>query len=164
MRALAACALVALGVALGVALNPEGGGAQQAVRDPAGLRGPIRVEATFNAIRIGDLGDPGISVGDVRTEVLLIWERPRGDFPIGTAYIVCVFLGRDGLLGNGAWDCSFNLHMPLGKIRAAGIRRRTTSYHFPVLGGTRYYDGVTGTLSVGRSFPGRLLVVVERKR
>lgn len=121
----------------------------------------IAVDLTLETVRLADVGPFGLSVGDARSEVFLVWV-PGGDVPIGTAYVLCFYYGEGGILGAGAWDCNFNLHMPLGKIRAAGVRRRFDYYFIPVVGGTRRYaDAHGGTLSLGRSFPGRFRLVVE---
>lgn len=130
-----------IGVAVGLLVLVLLAGAQ-AVRPPG-----IYVEASIHAIRLSEHGD--------RTELLLVWE-PGNSVPIGHAFVVCRLAGVGGAFGRGFSYCGAELHMPLGKIQAAGIRRSPRRYFLTVTGGTGVYtDRARGTFSFLPLLPGR---------
>lgn len=143
--------IAAVGLVLAAVVLSIGSGSLAASR--------VSVEATVEETRVGDFGDPGPTVGDVRSEFLLVWSGR--DRPIGHGFVFCQWIGEGGLLGGGVQTCSLDLHMPLGKILAAGVRHSARLYSFPLTGGSGLYSGASGSVTVGRILPGRLSIIVR---
>lgn len=109
----------------------------------------VPIESTVRDVRVGDVGPPGPSVGDTRSEILFLWNRDIAAVPIGTAYLLCTTLGEGGVYGRraAAW-CSGSYNLPRGKLYVAGVRRATRFYGLSVVAGTRLYRGATGHVTV----------------
>jgi len=109
----------------------------------------VDIESTVQDVRISDVGPPGASVGDTRSEVLYLWNRAIRPTPIGNAYLLCTTLGRHGIYGRRpASMCDGIYNMPRGKLLVRGVRRSNRFYSFAITGGTGIYRGATGSLNV----------------
>lgn len=92
---------------------------------------------------------------DLRTDVLLLWNRDERNTPIGHAVKSCVKVGTGGILGHGGiLSCSLTLSLPLGKVTAAGVIHHFYNYTLVLTGGTGIYEGASGPLFVRRDAEG----------
>ncbi|MDQ3671681.1 MAG: hypothetical protein M3364_04480, partial [Actinomycetota bacterium] len=121
--ALTICALAAV-----LALLPLAAAGSSAVS------GKIRVTATTYDVRVSDGGPAGRSAGDLRIDLLLLWNNRVSDVPIGHAFVSCGFLGRGGLLGSGVSACQGTFVLPRGSLVTQGIRHSSRRYTFAVTG------------------------------
>jgi hypothetical protein len=114
--------------------------------------GIIRIFAvTKNTVSV-DVGNPGPSAGDQRISGLILYDRHNR--VIGNGYRQCT--SYDRVLGQDVSFCKVIYSLPRGKILTEGTRSRRDYYVLPVLGGTRLYSNVQGTLIASTiSFPPR---------
>lgn len=114
--------------------------------------GIIRIFALTKATRVVDVGEPGPSAGDQRISGLILFDR-SGDV-IGNGYRQCTSYGR--VLGADVAFCKTIFTLPMGKILCEGTRSRRDYYVLAVLGGTRLYSNVQGTMIASTvTFPPR---------
>lgn len=114
--------------------------------------GIIRIFAVTKAVRNVDVGKPGPSAGDQRIAGLVLYDRHNQI--IGNAYRQCT--SYDRVLGQDISFCKMIFTLPRGKILCEGTRSRRDYYLLPILGGTRLYSNVQGTLIASTvSFPPR---------
>ena len=79
----------------------------------------------------------------------LLYNKGLTPRAIGHGEIVCTFTGRRSRVCNGTY------FLPRGKIVVAGALVYRQFYEFAVLGGTRLYNNVQGSLTVTRTRPRR---------
>lgn len=63
---------------------------------------------------------------------------------IGYSTLRCEFIGRGGVLGTGASDCSAIYSLAKGKLTARGIVKSRSYYALAVTGGTGIYSAMSG--------------------
>jgi hypothetical protein len=96
---------------------------------------------------------------DVRSDVLLLWNRNIRSRPLGHAIVSCYSLGFGGILGAGLEHCTATYVLPLGKITAQGIVHSRNRYTLVLTGGTGRYVGAEGHLFTKRIGPGLKRIV-----
>src|SRR5262249_50825127 len=104
--------------------------------------GLIRIFAVTRGVRVVDVGKPGPSAGDQRIVGMTLLDRHNR--VIGNGYRVCSSLGRP--LGDDVALCQAVYSLPLGKLVVLGTRSRRDYYVLPVVGGTRLYQSVQGSM------------------
>lgn len=109
-------------------------------QDPA-TPAPVHLAVTTAAVRDGF---------EMRTDILLLWNRNIRTTPIGHAIKSCIKVGSGGILGGGIMSCSMTLHLPRGKVAASGVVHSLNRYTMVLTGGTGLYEGVHGPLFVRR--------------
>jgi hypothetical protein len=91
-----------------------------------------------------DLGEPGISPGDV--EVVRVRLLQRTGKTLGRGELVCHFADS-----SRARDCRGTYVLPRGNIVVGGSLLYRRFYDLAVVGGTGLYDNARGTLTVTRT-------------
>jgi hypothetical protein len=91
----------------------------------------------------------GTNPGDVEVTRMRLYNTRVTHKPIGHGELVCVFVEARTLR-----NCSATFTLPKGKIVVGGSIVRRDTYELAVLGGTRLYANVQGTLTV-TSLPGK---------
>jgi hypothetical protein len=71
-----------------------------------------------------------------------LYNRHISPRPIGSAYVVCMFLDRR------ARQCNGTYLLPKGKIVVAGALDSRLLYEVAIIGGTGLYDNARGALTV----------------
>lgn len=114
--------------------------------------GKVNVTASLYDLRVSDVGPPGLSAGDSRSEIYRIWNRTVSAAPIGNAIVRCVFMGRGTVFGSGIFYChgtyTIGSGKTFGRISIDGPRRMGKNASFLVTGTTGYYEGSSGSLVV----------------
>jgi hypothetical protein len=128
--------LPALGVAavLACAAVP----AAQALEGP----GVIRITERHVSSAYLDLGRHGHGIGDEQILRVGLYNTRITPKAIGTGQLVCIYTSAT------ARQCSGTYALPQGKLVVAGSLLYTEFFQLAVVGGTGYYDGVRGTLTV----------------
>lgn len=104
--------------------------------------GLIRIFAVTTGVQAVDVGKSGPSAGDQRIVGMILYDR-HGRV-LGNGYRVCASLDRT--LGTAVSICQAVYSLPRGKLVVIGTRTRRDYYVLPVIGGTRLYATVQGTL------------------
>ena len=91
---------------------------------------------------------------DVRTDILLLWNREVRTRPIGHAVVSCFEIHAGGIAGDGFENCTAYYQLPLGKITAAGEIHARNHYTLVITGGSGAYKGAAGHLFTLRVGPG----------
>jgi hypothetical protein len=125
----AAAAAVVTGAVLA-----RGGGAETG---PATIR-ITDVQTEYKRIDAGAAG----RIGDVEVLRQQLYNRRISSRPIGSAYVVCMFLDRR------ARQCNATYVLPRGKIVVAGALDSRLLYEVAIIGGTGLYDNARGALTV----------------
>lgn len=114
--------------------------------NPTRVKSVVRISVTTADVR---------ETRDLRTDILLLWNRNERSTPIGHAVKSCVKIGNGGILGHGGvLSCQMTLSLPLGKVAAQGIVHNLYRYTMVVTGGTGVYEGASGPLFVRRGGEG----------
>lgn len=92
---------------------------------------------------------------DMRSDIVLLWNRTIRSRPVGHAVLTCAKVGTGGVLGGGIWNCIGVYQLPLGKISTQGILHGYNRYTLVITGGTGRYKGVSGSLFVRRVAEGQ---------
>jgi hypothetical protein len=132
-------ALVILCLLVGVALF-----AGATTHDSAALDQPGTIRVTTRGIgqQFVDRGARGRGPGDLLVSRQLVYNRGITQKAIGHADLVCTFTS------SYARQCTGTYSLPLGKIVVAGTVTFRQFYELAVIGGTRRYDNVRGSLTV----------------
>ena len=109
--------------------------------------GTIRITTREVAHRVIDQGRRGRGPGDLEISRTLLYNKGLTPRAIGHGEIVCTFTGRRSRVCNGTY------FLPRGKIVVAGALVYRQFYEFAVLGGTRLYNNVQGSLTVTTTKP-----------
>ena len=109
--------------------------------------GTIRITTREVAHRVIDQGRRGRGPGDLEISRTLLYNKGLTPRAIGHGEIVCTFTGRRSRVCNGTY------FLPRGKIVVAGALVYRQFYEFAVLGGTRLYNNVQGSLTVTTTRP-----------
>ena len=104
--------------------------------------GTIRITTRQVANQIVDHGGRGRGVGDVQVMRLLLYNKGVTPRALGHAEMICTFTGRRTRVCNGTF------FLPRGKIIVSGSLVYRQFFEFAVLGGTRLYNNVQGSLTV----------------
>lgn len=125
------CSFISMGFSFGLA---AGGSASDQ---------PERVQLAVTTVAVR-------SSFDVRSDVLLLWNRDLRSRPIGSGVKSCVRVsgGNSGIIGGGLYNCVLSLVLPLGKIQAAGVVHDLRRYTIVITGGTGAYVHASGPLVV----------------
>lgn len=109
-----------------------------------GLNGPGTVSITDLSTRRGhiDLGRRGKSIGDIDVYKVALYNKRITPKPIGRGEMVCIATGTH------SQNCSATYFLPRGQLVAEGAIGSRLIYELAVVGGTRLYNGVRGTLTV----------------
>lgn len=102
-----------------------------------------------------DGGLAGASVGDLDVYSLLLYNKRIRAKAIGHATMSCTAIGTTGQ------SCTATYFLPKGQIVTQGVITSRLIYELAVVGGTRLYSNVRGTLTVTsltRKPPTELLV------
>lgn len=113
----------------------------------AGGQTPSRIDIASTVVDVRE-------TEDVRTDILLLWNREVRSRPIGHAVVSCFELGAGGIAGDGFENCTAFYQLPLGKITAAGEIHARSHYTLVVTGGSGAYKGAVGHLFTIRVGPG----------
>ena len=114
------------------------------IPDSQALQGPgiIRITDREVAFTTVDLGRPGRTPGDVEVMRRLLYNRKITPKALGHADLVCTYTV-------GSWrNCTGTYELPAGKIVVAGPMQYRQFFQLAVVGGTRRYVNVRGTLTV----------------
>jgi hypothetical protein len=127
------CSLAALAVVAGASTI-----------DSAALDQPGTIRVTTRGIgqQFVDRGRRGRGPGDLLVSRRLIYNPGLSSKAIGHADLVCTFTS------SYARQCNGTFTLPLGKIVVAGTVTFRQFYELAVIGGTRRYDNVRGSLTV----------------
>ena len=108
------------------------------------LNGSGTVSITDLSTRRGhiDLGRRGKSIGDIDVYKVALYNKRITPKPIGRGEMVCVATGTH------SQNCSATYFLPRGELVAEGAIGSRLIYELAVVGGTRLYNGVRGTLTV----------------
>ena len=87
---------------------------------------------------------------DMRTDLLLLWNRNVRSSPIGHGLKACIKTRQGDLRGGGLMSCTLTLSLPKGKVSAAGIVHNINRYTLVITGGTGVYATASGPLFVRR--------------
>ena len=87
---------------------------------------------------------------DMRTDLLLLWNRNVRSRPIGHGLKACIKTRQGDLRGGGLMSCTLTLSLPRGKVSAAGIVHNINRYTLVITGGTGVYATASGPLFVRR--------------
>ena len=109
--------------------------------------GTIRITTREVAHRVIDQGRRGRGPGDLEISRTLLYNKGLTPRAIGHGEIVCTFTGRRSRVCNGTY------FLPRGKIVVAGALVYRQFYEVAVLGGTRLYNNVQGSLTVTTTRP-----------
>ena len=111
--------------------------------------GTIRITTREVAHRVMDQGPRGRGPGDLEISRTLLYNKGLTARAIGHGEVVCTFTGRRSRVCNGTY------FLPRGKIVVAGALVYRQFYKLAVLGGTRLYNNVQGSLTVTTTRPRR---------
>jgi hypothetical protein len=112
--------------------------------DSAALDQPGTIRVTTRGIgqQFVDRGARGRGPGDLLVSRQLVYNRGITSKAIGHGDLVCTFTSSYARQCNGTYT------LPLGKIVVAGTVTFRQFYELAVIGGTRRYDNVRGSLTV----------------
>ena len=110
----------------------------------------IDIQGKTRAVRVGDEGALGRSVGDVSAETLSLWNPRITPLPIGHAVIYCEIADA---LDAHLELCTAVFTLPKGRLVAVGERHSRFRYWLPVVGGSRRYDDASGVVRIVRQLP-----------
>jgi hypothetical protein len=127
------CSLLGLAVVAGASTQDS-----SALDQP----GTIRVTTRGIGQQFVDRGARGRGPGDLLVSRQLLYNRGITSKAIGHADLVCTFTS------SYARQCNGTFSLPLGKIVVAGTVTFRQFYELAVIGGTRRYDNVRGSLTV----------------
>jgi hypothetical protein len=108
----------------------------------------IRINEQQLAVTRVDLGQRGISPGDVEVVRLRLLQRGTGK-TLGRAELVCTF--ADGVRSR---VCQGTYVLPRGKLVVGGSLLYRRFFELAIVGGTGLYDNARGTLTVTRTGTG----------
>jgi hypothetical protein len=108
------------------------------------LIGPGTISVTDLSTQQGhiDLGRRGTSIGDIDVYKVALYNKRITPRPIGRGEMVCTATGTH------SQNCSATYFLPRGELVAEGAIGSRLIYELAVVGGTRLYSGVRGTLTV----------------
>jgi hypothetical protein len=108
------------------------------------LNGPGTISITDVSTQHGriDLGRLGKSIGDIDVYKVALFNKRITPKPIGRGEMVCI------ATGTRTQHCSATYFLPRGELVAEGAIGSRLIYELAVVGGTRLYFGVQGTLTV----------------
>lgn len=108
------------------------------------LNGPGTIAITDRSTQHGhiDLGRAGKSIGDIDVYKVALFNKRITPKPIGRGEMVCT------ATGTRTQACSATYFLPRGELVAQGSIGSRLIYELAVVGGTRLYFGVRGTLTV----------------
>ncbi|HEV8602958.1 MAG TPA: hypothetical protein VGQ68_06130 [Gaiellaceae bacterium] len=131
--------LVLVAALLGVALL-----AGSVTRGSPALSAPgvIRITSLDIQVMVDNRGAPSRSAGDVLLIRQLLFNTRITKHAIGHADLVCTYTSARSRQCNGTYV------LPRGKIVVSGAIRFREFYELAVVGGTRLYDNVRGSLTV----------------
>lgn len=110
------------------------------------LKGPgiVRITSVQKKFSRIDIGKRGYSPGDMEITRVRLFNRRVRKRPLGNGQMVCTATGEK------FWNCSGTYNLPDGSIVVSGARVFSDFYVLPVVGGSRLYNNVKGTLVVTR--------------
>ncbi len=85
-------------------------------------------------------------VGSTSVTTMHLYNKELRERALGSAVLVCTYLGSGGVLGPGRSWCSVNYTLPRGTILAEGQLSTRFFYQLVVVGGTGLYANVHGTV------------------
>jgi hypothetical protein len=108
------------------------------------VTGPSVIRITDREVQrtIVDVGEGGLSPGDLEVSRQVLYNKRITTKAIGHGELVCTFTG-----GNSR-NCSGTFVLPKGKIVVGGTILYRQLYQLAILGGTDLYNDVRGTLTV----------------
>ena len=108
------------------------------------LPGPSSIRVTTLEVhhKRVDVTPHGLSAGDIDISRNLLYNKRITSKAIGHGELVCTFTGGASRVCTGTYV------LPRGKIVVGGTIIYRQLYQLAVLGGTDFYDGASGTLTV----------------
>ena len=121
------------------------------VPSAAGLA-PGRATIRLTATEIGSESTrPPKALGAMSVTTMHLYNRSVRRGALGSATLVCAYLGAGGVLGPGRSQCTATYSLPRGTILAEGQLATRFFYQLVVVGGTGLYANVHGTMVASTS-------------
>lgn len=132
-----------LGVTLCAAVLALASAAPVLALDP----GPATIRITAESISMRHSTEVK-RVGQHDITTLHLFNKHIRPQAIGSEVLTCTYLGKGGVLGEGANWCAATYILPHGRLYGIGLRHANFYYQLSVVGGTGIYGNVMGTVTV----------------